>query len=108
MPKPLRLRRTKELALYPESWRTQLTMDAAQFPKWQTWKGGEIEIFPDRGWVNAILPVEKRDPSSKTIFLRSKQDIKPGNRFCIHNTKAALTSPNEWCPQCPDRGFELL
>ena len=89
--------KTKELALYPEPWRTQLTMDAQQFPNWQSWKGGEIEIFPDRGWVNAILPVEKRNPSAKTIFVSSKHDIKPGNRFCILNTIGALNKPNEWC-----------
>ena len=88
---------TKQMEVYPEPWRTQLTLKPEEFPDWQSWNGGEIEVFPDRCWVNAILPLQSKDSEIKTIFVSSKHDLKPGNRFCIRNTLAAVTRPNEWC-----------
>ena len=77
--------------------RTNITTAPNQLPNWQNWDGAEVHIFPERGWVNAILPVSKVDPQSNTIYVNSQQDLLPGNRFFIANTRKAIDSPGEWC-----------
>ena len=87
----------KELTVFPQQHqRTHLAVFPSKFPDWQNWSGAEVHIFPDRGWVNAILPVERVDPTTRTIYVKSQQHLKPGNRFFIANTREALDSPNEW------------
>ncbi len=87
----------QDLAIFPEtSLRTNIATAAKQFPRWQSWNGAEIHIFPDRGWVNAILPVTEVDSQSNTIYVESPQNLVPGNRFFIANTLEALDTPNEW------------
>ena len=87
----------KELTIFPEQyWRTHLTTAPDRFFDWESWSEAEIHVFPDRGWVNAILPVDEVDPATNTIYVKSQQDLKPGNRFFIANTREALDSPNEW------------
>lgn len=87
----------KELTVFPEHHeRTHLAVSPSKFPDWQNWSGAEVHIFPDRGWVNAILPVEGVDPATSTIYVKSQQPLKPGNRFFIANTREALDSPHEW------------
>lgn len=85
----------KNLTIFPEAKSTTITT-ASHFPQWQNWDGAEIHIFPDRGWVNAIVSVEKVDSQSNTIYINSPQNLLPGNRFFITNTLEALDSPNEW------------
>ena len=85
----------KDLAIFPEVKSTTITT-ASGFPQWQNWDGAEIHIFPDRGWVNAIVSVDKVDRQSNTIYTNSQQNLLPGNRFFITNTLEALDSPNEW------------
>ncbi|HEY9770031.1 MAG TPA: right-handed parallel beta-helix repeat-containing protein [Coleofasciculaceae cyanobacterium] len=87
----------QDLSIVPETGlRTDIATAANQFPQWQSWNNAEIHILPDRGWVNAILPVTKIDSQSHTIYVNSKQNLLPGNRFFIANTREALDSPNEW------------
>ncbi|MGF1590471.1 MAG: right-handed parallel beta-helix repeat-containing protein [Pleurocapsa sp.] len=87
----------RDLTIFPEtSLRTRIATAANQFPQWQSWQGAEVHIFPDRGWVNAILPVTKVDSQSHTIEVNSQQNLLPGNRFYIANTREAFDSPNEW------------
>ena len=74
----------------------RLTIAKEQFPNWQNWEGAEVEIFPFRGWVNAILPVTRVEPESNSIYIDSQHELKRGNRFCINNVREALNSPGEW------------
>lgn len=83
--------------LSQQSIRDRLAVDPTQFPNWQNWEGAEVHIFPNWGWVNAIIPVTQVDPETATLYLESSQDIRPGNRFFIANAKEALDSPGEWC-----------
>ena len=88
----------RDLAIFPEKHlRTRIPTVPNQFPKWQNWDGAEVHIFPYRGWVNAILPVIKVNQQSNTIYINSKQNLQPGNRFFIANASEALDSPGEWC-----------
>ena len=68
----------KNLTIFPEAKSTTITTASHLFPQWQNWDGAEIHIFPDRGWVNAIVSVEKVDSQSKTIYTNSQQNLLPG------------------------------
>ncbi len=37
------------------------------------------------------------DKENHTIYVNCKQDIRPGNRFFIANTRESLDHPGEWC-----------
>lgn len=80
----------------PKGLNDRLIMDAANFPAWDAWDGAELHIFPAWGWVNTIIPIQRADAETRTLFVDSPQEIRPGNRFFIAGTRAALDQPGEW------------
>jgi parallel beta-helix repeat protein len=74
-----------------------LIMDAKAFPEWETWENADLHVFPAWGWVNTIVPVNGTDKAHSKLLIDSPQEIRPGNRFFIAGTRAALDSPGEWC-----------
>lgn len=87
--------------LFAQPWgdgdsREYIGMTADNFPDWQDWDGAEVHIFPAWGWVNAILKVDDVDRERFALKVQCQQDIRPGNRFFIANTREALNSPDEW------------
>ena len=88
----------EDLVIVPKQQnRDRIIVAEDKFPNWQNWENAEVEIFPTKGWVNAILPVNRVEPESNSIYVSSKQDLLAGNRFCVVNVREALNRPGEWC-----------
>ncbi len=80
----------------PKGLKDRLIMDNSDFPDWDSWEGADLHIFPAWGWVNTIIPIKGADATKATLFVDSPQEIRPGNRFYVAGTRAALDSPGEW------------
>ena len=81
----------------PPGLRDRLRVKSGDLPNWRSWDGAEIHIFPSWGWMNRTVTVERVDPETRTIFGKFEDDVRPGNRYYITGTRAALTDPGEWC-----------
>ena len=80
----------------PKGLKDRLIMDATDFPEWDSWDGAELHLFPAWGWVNTITPITGADREDATLYVNSPQEIRPGNRFFVAGTRAALDEPGEW------------
>ena len=79
------------------------------FPRrWAKPLNGEVVMFPGTGWVDAILPIQSIDESTRKItglYGFRNPDIAPwyaasaiqaGDRFRVENLLEELTEPGEW------------
>jgi parallel beta-helix repeat protein len=81
----------------PKASKEILIMDEDAFPEWGSWEGADLHVFPAWGWVNTVITINGTDRDRSALLIDSPQEIRPGNRFFIAGTRAALDSPGEWC-----------
>ncbi|MBD1940403.1 right-handed parallel beta-helix repeat-containing protein [Microcoleus sp. FACHB-68] len=77
--------------------KTEVVVDPAKFPSWSDWSNAEINIYTNKGWWNALLPIERVEKDKHTLYINCPEEIGQGNRFFITNVREALDSPGEWC-----------
>lgn len=76
--------------------KTEVVVESGKFPAWSDWSGAEIYVYTAKGWGNAIIPINRADRDKRTLFIKSSENIDPGDRFFITNVRQALDSPQEW------------
>ena len=78
---------------------TRMRYRPGDLPVFADLSGAELHIFIAWGWVNAIVPLARREPDQRHLVFAgagASQDVRPGNRYFIENLREVLDAPGEW------------
>ena len=78
--------------------KSMFTVRPADLRHWAHPEDVEVDIFPQYGWWNFVLPVKSLDPTTRTLTTAKPSGyvFYPNNRFHFQNAMEELDAPGEW------------